>query len=178
MQQADDGNGGFGMKDMEDELRVLEDKLDAEDVDELFCVACNKEMRNEKAFASHRKQKKHIENVERLRETLLKDELVSSDELKDDSDAESQEIEHIVVETNDSIDITISEQLEEDNKEESKNITSKRKTKCKRKKPNKNTSKTSDINTDLGCAVCKKEYPSKNKLFKHLKETGHSVALG
>ena len=118
------------MKDMEDELRVLEDKLDAEDVDELFCVACNKEMRNEKAFASHRKQKKHLENVERLRETLLKDELVSSDELKDDSDAESQEIEHIV-ETNDSIDITISEQLEEDNKEVTKNISSRRKTKCK-----------------------------------------------
>jgi len=93
-------------------------------------------------------------------------------------DAESQEIEHIVVVTNDSIDITISEQLEEENKEASKNISSKRKTKCKRKKPNKNTSKTSDINTDLGCAVCKKEYPSKNKLFAHLKESGHSIALG
>ena len=177
MQQADDGNGGFGMKDMEDELRVLEDKLDAEDVDELFCVACNKEMRNEKAFASHRKQKKHLENVERLRETLLNDELISSDELKDDSDAESEKIEHVTVdEINNSIDIN-SEQLEEDNKEVTKNISSKRKTKCKRKKPNKNTSKISDVNTDLGCAVCKKEYPSKNKLFAHLKESGHSIAL-
>jgi len=177
MQQVDDGNGGFGMKDMEDELRVLEDKLDAEDVDELFCVACNKEMRNEKAFASHRKQKKHLENVERLRETLLNDELISSDELKDDSDAESEKIEHVTVdEINNSIDIN-SEQLEEDNKEVTKNISSKRKTKCKRKKPNKNTSKISDVNTDLGCAVCKKEYPSKNKLFAHLKESGHSIAL-
>ena len=125
MQQVDDGNGGFGMKDMEDELRVLEDKLDAEDVDELFCVACNKEMRNEKAFASHRKQKKHLENVERLRETLLNDELLSSDELKDDSDAESEKIEHVTVdEPNNSIDI-ISEHLEEDNKEVTKNINSK-----------------------------------------------------
>ena len=84
LQQVDDGNGGIGMKDMEDELRVLEEQLDAQDDDELFCVACNKEMRNEKAFASHRKQKKHIENVERLREELLKDELINSDEFNSD----------------------------------------------------------------------------------------------
>ena len=93
LQQADDGNGGFGMKDMEDELRVLEDQLDAEDDEELFCVACNKEMRNEKAFAAHRKQKKHLENVEQLREALLEDELIHSDELVSD-DAESKELDN------------------------------------------------------------------------------------
>ncbi|KAK2717078.1 dnaJ homolog subfamily C member 21-like [Artemia franciscana] len=30
----------------------------------------------------------------------------------------------------------------------------------------------------LECAMCKKEYPSKNKLFDHLKETGHAIYLG
>ena len=44
----------FGMKSMEDELERLEDALDAEEEDNLFCVACDKEMRNEKAFATHR----------------------------------------------------------------------------------------------------------------------------
>jgi len=179
LQQVDEGNGGFGMKDMEHELRVLEDQLDADDVDELFCVACNKEMRNEKAFASHRKQKKHLENVEKLRETLLQDDLINSDELNSESDIEVQG-EEIVNDNllNDSKDITNSEQPEE--KTEVKNTnSSKQKPKPRRKKSNKNNSKpTSDLNTDLGCAVCKKEYPSKNKLFKHLKETGHSVALG
>merc|ERR1712226_1325008 len=104
LKQVDEGNGGFGMANMENELRILEDRLDAEDDDELFCVACNKEMRNEKAFASHRKQKKHLENVIRLRETLLKDELISSDELKDDSDNEAQEVEeHISTDEDDNI---------------------------------------------------------------------------
>merc|ERR1712008_586500 len=31
--------------------------------DDFFCVACNKELRNEKYFAAHRNQKKHLENV-------------------------------------------------------------------------------------------------------------------
>ena len=44
----------FGMSEMEDELQKLEDQLDANEEDELFCVACNKELRNEKAFAAHR----------------------------------------------------------------------------------------------------------------------------
>merc|ERR1711997_648001 len=99
---------------MEDELRVLEDQLDADDVDELFCVACNKEMRNEKAFASHRKQKKHLENVEKLRETLLQDDLINSDELNSESDVEVQG-EEIVNDNlfSNSKDITSSEQPEE-----------------------------------------------------------------
>merc|ERR1712223_739977 len=123
LQQVDEGNGGFGMKDMEDELRVLEDQLDADDVDELFCVACNKEMRNEKAFASHRKQKKHLENVEKLRETLLQDDLINSDELNSESDVEVQGEE--IVNDNllkNSKDITNSEQPEE--KTEVKNTNS------------------------------------------------------
>ncbi|KAL4707595.1 hypothetical protein ACJJTC_001640 [Scirpophaga incertulas] len=35
-----------------------------------------------------------------------------------------------------------------------------------------------DANTDLlRCAVCQTDFPSKNKLFEHLKKTGHSVPL-
>ena len=32
--------------------------------DTLYCAACDKEMRNEKAFATHQKSSKHLENVE------------------------------------------------------------------------------------------------------------------
>jgi len=31
---------------------------------------------------------------------------------------------------------------------------------------------------DRRCAVCKAEFSSKNKLFTHLKNTGHSIYLG
>ena len=45
------------MGEMEEALQQLEDRLDADEEDELYCVACNKEMRNEKAFATHRLQR-------------------------------------------------------------------------------------------------------------------------
>jgi len=186
-QQVDDGNGGFGMKDMEDELRVLEDRLDAEDDDELFCVACNKEMRSQKAFASHRKQKKHLENVEQLRETLIEEEFFNSEDLEsDDSVAEVQISEDncnnsdgsAVKENNEEVNITknIEEQKHDDPPK--RKPKSKKSKNTKLKDGNKKTSKAADdVNKDLGCVVCKKEFSSKNKLFNHLKETGHSVVL-
>ncbi|CAK1585213.1 unnamed protein product [Parnassius mnemosyne] len=41
------------------------------------------------------------------------------------------------------------------------------------------TSETEDSSTalNLRCAVCQTDFPSKNKLFEHLKKTGHSVPL-
>ena len=171
------------MKDMEDELRVLEDRLDAKDDDELFCVACNKEMRSEKAFSSHRKQKKHLENVERLRETLLEEEFFNSDDLESDDNF----VEVPISEDNSSIPNGngLKESNEEgiidkDDKTQKHEELPKQKQKPKTKKnknKNKKSSQTTDVNTELGCVVCKKEYPSKNKLFNHLKESGHSVAL-
>lgn len=80
----------FGMKSMEDELERLEDALDAEEEDNLFCVACDKEMRNEKAFATHRSSKKHLENVERLKEMLQDEDLMSSSDEVPSSDHEPE----------------------------------------------------------------------------------------
>ncbi|XP_013173545.1 PREDICTED: dnaJ homolog subfamily C member 21 [Papilio xuthus] len=41
------------------------------------------------------------------------------------------------------------------------------------------TSETEDSSTalTLRCAICQTDFPSKNKLFEHLKKTGHSVPL-
>lgn len=36
---------------------------------------------------------------------------------------------------------------------------------------------TPDV-SDLSCATCKEKFPSKNKLFNHLKKTNHSIYLG
>merc|ERR1712037_44275 len=87
----------FGMSEMENELQRLEDDLDANQEDELFCVACNKELRNEKAFAAHRNQKKHLENVRKLKESMMEEDLLNSDDLKDSdqSEAEVEELEEL-----------------------------------------------------------------------------------
>lgn len=41
------------------------------------------------------------------------------------------------------------------------------------------TTETEDSSTalNLRCAVCETDFPSKNRLFEHLKKTGHSVPL-
>ena len=48
---------GLGLGELEEALQQLEDRLDANDEDELYCVACDKEMRNAKAMATHRQQR-------------------------------------------------------------------------------------------------------------------------
>lgn len=53
-----------------------EDVDDVEDddyVDELFCVACNKAFKSERAFVNHEKSKKHKENVAALQEDMRKE---------------------------------------------------------------------------------------------------------
>lgn len=47
-----------------------------------------------------------------------------------------------------------------------------------KKKSDNSDKRIDDLNVNQMCAVCKKDFPSKNKLFSHLKETGHSVYLG
>lgn len=81
----------LGMKSMEDELEKLEDALDAEEEDNLYCVACDKEMRNEKAVAAHSSSKKHLENVERLKELLREEEGLVTSSDNDCSDQEDLE---------------------------------------------------------------------------------------
>jgi len=47
---------------------------DEEEDDGLFCVACDKLFRSDKAFANHEKSKKHKENVEILKEIMEEEE--------------------------------------------------------------------------------------------------------
>ena len=42
--------------------------------DGLYCVACDKLFRSDKAFANHEKSKKHKENVEILKELMKEEE--------------------------------------------------------------------------------------------------------
>ena len=72
--------------------------MDANEEDELYCVACDKEMRNEKAFAAHRLQRKHIENVKKLKEAMMEEELINSDDLKDSDDETEEDVEAVTLE--------------------------------------------------------------------------------
>ena len=222
----------FGMSEMENELQRLEDDLDANQEDELFCVACNKELRNEKAFAAHRNQKKHLENVRKLKESMMEEDLLNSDDLKDSdqSEAEVEELEelqtYIKEEAKDIKDIKenieevvksskVKKKKKQKNKDSGKDLLNSdelkdsdqseaevehlkseiadkpkdtvesieevvkpSKGKNKKKRKAKDSGKPSAVSSSVGelqCAVCKYEFKSKNKLFNHLKETGHAV---
>lgn len=45
-------------------------------------------------------------------------------------------------------------------------------------KKQKDSNQEEEVDTDHCCVTCKSSFPSKNKLFDHLKKTGHGVYLG
>ncbi|KAI9104679.1 hypothetical protein DFS34DRAFT_207081 [Phlyctochytrium arcticum] len=66
---------------------VVEAAQDLE-IEELFCVACEKAFRSEKQFENHEKSKKHQRNVELLRQELLEEDgTLGFDDDADDNDS-------------------------------------------------------------------------------------------
>lgn len=60
--------------DQQDDFTNEEEEEEEEEVNEFYCVVCDKAYRSEKQFASHESSKRHIENVEILRQEMLQDE--------------------------------------------------------------------------------------------------------
>ncbi|CAO3645885.1 unnamed protein product [Mucor hiemalis] len=59
---------------VEEEVFTDEEEVEEEEVNEFYCVVCDKGYRSEKQFTSHESSKRHIENVEVLRQEMLADE--------------------------------------------------------------------------------------------------------
>ncbi|KAL1131910.1 hypothetical protein AAG570_011521 [Ranatra chinensis] len=73
---------------LESELREIEANLAAEfnDDNSLYCVACNKLFKTEKAFSNHEKSKRHRDNILILEETNFKDDVEEYENGKDSRD--------------------------------------------------------------------------------------------
>ncbi|CAL4157172.1 unnamed protein product, partial [Meganyctiphanes norvegica] len=247
------------LEDLQEEGEGEEGELEAEEgieeeeeivYDELFCVACNKSFKTNKAMESHERSKKHRENVTRLKAKMTEenhlfvdaeDEEIQqleqdeeADEIKD-SPAESskkkkkkkQAATHDVVET-DEDDSEKENEAEIDeglyrlycapcktsNKKKSKNCKSEHpatsangdvsensidsddeqtnneddddiKPKLKGKKAKDARKKTKEASNSQvenppeektsTCSVCKQEFPSRTRMFSHIKATGHAA---
>ena len=166
-----ENGGAFGnMDDMQKELDKLADQYDSEGEDN-FCVACNKQFKNEKTYNSHLKQKKHKENVELLKELLTaeeKEELNIGDLAPEEEEEAKEEVKEKSVEN-------VSEVIAEGEEENVKDKAGAKK-KGKRKKGGKKGKEEEGL--DKKCQVCREAFTSKNKLFSHLKESGHAVYVG
>lgn len=75
-----------------------------EDLNNLYCVACNKIFKTPKAFENHELSKKHRENVEKLRVTMMEEENsnLTDDELDDcDNSEDGEDLENCKSEESD-----------------------------------------------------------------------------
>lgn len=108
---------------IEQEEVVTEEEEEAEEINEFYCVVCDKAYRSEKQFTSHESSRRHLENVEILRQEMLADEAsFGNDTLEDIDSGTPLELEQI------------SEQVDDlELEEEEETVTKKTKKKSKKK---------------------------------------------
>ncbi len=231
-----DAPSAFDTDHIENQLQNLDDAYDSEEeAEENYCVACNKQLRNAKAYSSHLKQKKHLDNVRALKEAMAEEGVDQATVdfkalgIEDDSEEKDDDDEQDLCNLNNGVDkgevrnedAVVASDSEGDsssrtgkkkknkkgrnNKVDKANIEDKengeevavtqpvgakaKKSRRANKKGNKAKTKVDSdddgsddeevaTDKDRKCAVCNNEFNSKNKLFAHLKSTGHSVYLG
>lgn len=99
---------------VEAELKIIEDSLiaeygrsseevesDDETANCLYCVACNKVFKTEKAFQNHEKSKKHKENIELIKVEMLNDDelLKNSEPIENNSSSDDNSQSHSIAES-------------------------------------------------------------------------------
>ncbi|CAL1567576.1 unnamed protein product [Knipowitschia caucasica] len=198
------------------------DELDLDDFD-LYCLACDKSFKSDKAKMNHEKSKKHREMVALLREQLEEDddsvhakpdegreENAQEEEEEDEEDedrpkqklSKKQKRKKKLQKTTQSAPenevqpettTTISEEPEnpEENRTEPEKpqepapSEAKSSGKSKAKRVSKDKSKplpsqngdAAEREVNLRCDACSGEFPTRNKLFDHLRTSGHATAL-
>ncbi|XP_061325501.1 dnaJ homolog subfamily C member 21 isoform X1 [Pezoporus flaviventris] len=235
------GDGSSDEEELEEqETKGIEEKLndeieEAEFVDGLYCPACDKLLKTEKAMKNHEKSKKHREMVALLRQQLEEEEGKFPVSLDDACEIHTKEEEtedmpkqklskkqrkkqKTVVTYEDSLDKSADEETVEQKEvhdvdkdsgsaeelvndgqrcavsedasatedvsqvnEARSEAKSSTKPKGKKAKEAKKSAKASSEHpttneVPIHCVTCNCAFPSRNKLFEHLKATGHAKA--
>lgn len=210
-----------------DAEQLDEDELNMDFYDSLYCPACDKSFKSDKAMKNHEKSKKHREMVALLRQQLEQeddslgvnpDDEEEGEEGKEDEEEGEEEAEdipmhklskkqkrkkkqqkviHSAPEDEGQLEMTTSStetpvdseepaQTEEPGSEQPPTeAKSSGKTKAKKggvkDKPKNmkthNGEQCPEKEVNLFCVTCNKEFPTRNKLFDHLKSSGHATAL-
>ncbi|XP_007246086.2 dnaJ homolog subfamily C member 21 isoform X1 [Astyanax mexicanus] len=235
--------------DTEEELDDIQDRVDTDAVDvdgadegeefydDLYCPACDKSFKSDKAMKNHEKSKKHREMVALLRQQLEEEDeclnlnTAEKDEEEEEAEEDDEEEERdgaprqklskkqkkkkrqqkntnnaseepkpespVPDSTEDATepaqtgsyeDAPASEDLTAEESKKDKPEPNKSSSKTKSKKGGKDTKKNSskpqgsgetiqEKELNLRCVTCQYEFTSRNKLFDHLKTTGHATAV-
>ncbi|XP_057397115.1 dnaJ homolog subfamily C member 21 [Balaenoptera acutorostrata] len=231
---------GDGSGEDEAEEQELQDGQDGKDSDEaedaelydgLYCPACDKSFKTEKAMRNHEKSKKHREMVALLKQQLEEEEANFSGPQTDENslnanseeemeDAPKQKLskkqkkkkqkpaqnyddnfnengtgEGVKVDPEDNslnqdsakeledspqenVGVTETVELCDDPKSEAKSVSKPKGKKTKDTKKSVRVPAEPQTVSDvlISCTTCHSEFPSRNKLFDHLKATGHARA--
>ncbi|XP_070267947.1 dnaJ homolog subfamily C member 21 [Myotis yumanensis] len=231
---------GDGSEEDEGEEQELRDGQDGKDSDEadgvelyegLYCPACDKSFKTEKAMRNHEKSKRHREMVALLKQQLEKEEesfsgsqtdenLLNANSEEEAEDAPRQRLskkqkkkkqkpaqnyddncnengtgEGVKVDPEDtdlnqdsakeleggpqeSVRVPEAGQLCEDPKSEARSVPKPKGKKAKDTKKSVRVPAEPQTLSDvlISCTTCHSEFPSRNKLFDHLKATGHARA--
>uniref|UniRef100_A0A3Q2Q9Q2 DnaJ homolog subfamily C member 21 n=1 Tax=Fundulus heteroclitus TaxID=8078 RepID=A0A3Q2Q9Q2_FUNHE len=181
--------------------------------DDLYCPACDKSFKSDKAMKNHEKSKKHREMVVLLRQQLEGEDnlfcLNGKEDGEDENDLQDEEEE--VEEEEQPRQNTPEGKQQQQQQEEEEEIPSQ--TTCEEAAPEKsenppeperqddlpsvdvkrsvslghvasnscnmqpNKSQKKGKEGTLRCVTCNDEFPTRNKLFDHLKISGHATAL-
>ncbi|KAG7237024.1 hypothetical protein INR49_032894 [Caranx melampygus] len=154
------------------------DELTIDYYDDLYCPACDKSFKSDKAMKNHEKSKKHREMVALLRQQLQEEEdsLGLNQEGNEENEQEEEE-----------------EEVEEEEEEKPRQKLSKKQKRKKKQKevvhhtaPEEEEEWQQSRNqhqhrplkeVNLRCVTCNNEFPTRNKLFDHLKTSGHATAV-
>ncbi|PIK43045.1 hypothetical protein BSL78_20099 [Apostichopus japonicus] len=218
-----------------------EESSENDKVNDLYCVACNKAFRSQKAFLNHENSKRHKENVAALRQELENEEQgrakqsdeedgeksrgeedgeeepVEQEESKqklskkqkkkrrqqkkmqsaledamdqeEESSAPLQEGEDIASKLSEKLTLDSQEKPQEETNgidsavkhgdetvvtETTEQETTEKEPAESIQRPKSKTKKPKDV---LLCNVCQHEFPTRNKLFNHIKSTGHALQV-
>ncbi|XP_037385444.1 dnaJ homolog subfamily C member 21 [Talpa occidentalis] len=204
---------------------------DAELYDDLYCPACDKSFKTEKAMRNHEKSKKHREMVALLKQQLEEEEehfsgqQADENSLNDDSEEEIEDApkqklskkqkkkkqkptqtyddncnengtgegvkvdagdanlnqdnaKELEVTSQENVSVTDTVELCAEPKSEAKSIPKPKGKKAKEMKKSVKVPAEPQTMGDvlISCTTCHCEFPSRNKLFDHLKATGHARA--
>ncbi|XP_029025667.1 dnaJ homolog subfamily C member 21 isoform X3 [Betta splendens] len=206
------------------------DDITADLYEDLYCPACDKSFKSDKAMKNHEKSKKHREMVALLRQQLQEEEeslssnLEEKEELEEEIGQEEVEVEEGEEEEEERPRQKLSKKQKRKKKQqkvpqgapeevEKPTVTAREEdapetaaeptepeeqsdlpppeiksssVKTKGKKGGKDKPKNVKSNTggeqfaeeaNLRCVTCNNEFPTRNKLFDHLKTSGHATAL-
>ncbi|KAI5096292.1 dnaJ-like subfamily C member 21, partial [Silurus meridionalis] len=237
-------------EELEEDVAETADPVNGSDelddlYDDLYCPACDKSFKTDKAMKNHEKSKKHREMVALLRQQLQEEEeslsrnMAEKDGKEEENGEQEDEDEEMETDTprqklskkqkkkkrqqknlnvkpaaespapDSTDDITPpsnqsgdnvakpagseepaeepAEEVKKDEPEPSKRCVNDFSGKTKNKKNGKDSNKSNKVNggvdpnqekeVNLRCVICHYEFGTRNKLFDHLKSTGHATAL-